>query len=125
MGKTRKNKDASPSASPGKNTQHRAAIWGAAILIAATLAFYLPAFKAGFIWDDDDYVTHNETLRSLNGLKRIWFDIGATPQYYPLVHTSFWMEYRLWGLHPAGYHITNVILHILNALLIWLILKKL
>ncbi|MBN1901524.1 tetratricopeptide repeat protein [Candidatus Sumerlaeota bacterium] len=125
MGKTRKNKEKAPATSPEKLGQRRIALVRLALLIAATLAFYLPAFNAGFIWDDDDYVTQNETLRSLNGLARIWFDIGATPQYYPLVHTSFWIEYHLWGLHPSGYHITNVILHILNALFIWMILRKL
>lgn len=125
MGKTRKNKASSLKISPGKDARNRIALWGLAIMVFATLAIYSPAFKAGFIWDDDDYVTRNETLRSLNGLGRIWFDLGATPQYYPLVHTSFWMEYHLWGLHPSGYHIVNIIIHILNALLIWLILKKL
>jgi tetratricopeptide (TPR) repeat protein len=125
MGKTREKREKPATTSPEKLGQRRIAFLCLAILIAATLAFYLPAFNAGFIWDDDDYVTHNETLRSLNGLKRIWFDIGATPQYYPLVHTIFWLEYHLWGLHPSGYHITNIILHIMNALLIWLILKKL
>ena len=95
------------------------------ILVLLTFAFYSSVFKAGFIWDDDDYVTKNETLRSLEGLGRIWFKLGATPQYYPLAHTSFWLEYRVWGLNPFGYHLTNILLHSLNAVLLFFALKYL
>ncbi len=94
-------------------------------LVLAAVASYGPALTAGWIWDDDDYVTHNDTLRDLDGLRRIWFEVGATPQYYPLVHTTFWLEYRLWGLEPAGYHTVNVLLHALNALLLWRLLRRL
>ncbi len=64
-------------------------------------------------------------LRSLAGLRQIWFVLGATQQYYPLTHTSFWVEYHLWGLNPLGYHVTNVCFQALNALLLWAILLKL
>ena len=89
------------------------------------LAAYFPVLRAGFIWDDDDYVTENIHLRSLHGLLRIWTDPAATPQYYPLVHTTFWIEYHLWGLAPAGYHLTNVLLHAINAILLWRVLSLL
>ncbi len=79
----------------------------------------------GFIWDDDDYVQDNPTLRSLAGLGQIWFQPGATRQYYPLVHTTYWLEYRLWGLDPTGYHVVNVILHALSAVVVWRILSRL
>jgi hypothetical protein len=83
---------------------------------------YLPALRAGWVWDDDYYVTNNPTLNSLEGLKRIWFEIGAVPQYYPLVHTSFWVEHRVWGLRPLGYHLDNVLLHAVAAVLLWRVL---
>jgi tetratricopeptide (TPR) repeat protein len=83
---------------------------------------YLPALRCGFIWDDDDYVKNNPVLRSPEGLRRIWLDLHATPQYYPLVHTSYWLEYRLWGLNPAGYHAVNICLHALAAVLAWRVL---
>jgi tetratricopeptide (TPR) repeat protein len=94
-------------------------------LIAATLLAYLPALGAGFIWDDDDYVTENRTLEDVGGLRRIWLEVGAVPQYYPLVHTSFWIEHRLWGKHPTGYHVVNVLLHGLNGVLLWRVLRRL
>ncbi len=94
----------------------------ALLLMAVVLLAYGPAYRAGFIWDDDDYVHLNETLREPGGLKRIWMEPGATPQYYPATFTSFWLEYRIWGAAPAGYHAVNVLLHAANAALLWRLL---
>lgn len=98
---------------------------GALLLILAPCLAYLPLLKAGFIWDDDHYVTENQTLPSVEGLGRIWFEPLSIPQYYPLVHTTYWMEYRLWGLHPTGYHVVNVLLHGLSSVLLWRLLARL
>jgi tetratricopeptide (TPR) repeat protein len=100
-------------------------VLGAGLILLATLLVYIPAMQSGFIWDDDRYVTENPTLRSLEGLTHTWLKPSSNPQYYPLVFTSFWLEYRLWGLNPAGYHVVNVLLHALNALLLWLLFKRL
>ena len=97
----------------------------AGLIILITVLVYVPALRGGFIWDDDFYVTKNQALTSLEGLSRIWFELGATPQYYPLVHTSFWIEYHLWGLAPFGYHLVNVLLHAASAVLVWRILHHL
>jgi Flp pilus assembly protein TadD len=98
---------------------------GAAILFILTLCVYLPAVRGGFIWDDDRYVTENTAITGPNGLGRIWFELRATPQYYPLVFTTFWAEYRLWGDRPAGYHVVNVLLHATAACLLWRVLVRL
>ena len=98
---------------------------GMSLVLVLMITAYAPALRGGYIWDDDDYVTRNETLLSADGLWRIWSDPSATPQYYPLVHTSFWIEQHLWGLNPAAYHWTNVLLHALNAVLAWLVLRRL
>lgn len=95
------------------------------ILVIATVIAYQQAWHIGYIWDDDSYVTENPTLRNLHGLWRIWSEVAATPQYYPLVHSSFWLEYHLWGLNPIGYHLVNVFLHALAAVLLWRVLVKL
>lgn len=95
------------------------------VILVATFLAYVPAIRGGYVWDDDDYVLNNTTLRTAEGLKRIWFDIHATPQYYPLVHTTFWVEYHVWGLDPLGYHTVNVLLHATSALLLWSILRRL
>lgn len=95
-------------------------------LLTITVLAYLPVINdGGFIWDDESYVTHNKTLRDLEGLKQMWVQPQAIPQYYPLVHTTFWVEYQLWQLDPTGYHVTNVLLHALGAVLLWLLLRRL
>ena len=96
-----------------------------ALLLGATLLAYLPALQAGFIWDDDSYLTTNPTVQSPAGLASIWIDRAANPQYYPLTFTSFWIEHRLWGLEPFGYHLVNVLLHALAAILLWQVLREL
>ena len=94
-------------------------------LVLVTLLAYQPVWHAGFIWDDEHYVTENALLHSVDGLRLIWFVPGATVQYYPLTFTTFWLEYHLWGLHPLGFHLVNVILHSFNAILFWVVLRKL
>jgi len=97
----------------------------AGAILLLTVVAYLPVLRAGYIWDDDDYITRNETLRSVDGLRQIWLVPRALPQYYPLVHTTFWCEYHLWGLSPYGYHVVNVLLHATSALLLWRLLLRL
>lgn len=99
--------------SPGR------ALPGALALLLFTCIAYTPVIvHGGFIWDDDSYVTANPLLHDLDGLKRIWIP-RQTPQYYPVVFSTFWIEHQLWELEPRGYHIVNVLLHALNALLVW------
>jgi tetratricopeptide (TPR) repeat protein len=95
------------------------------LLIAATFLAYLPALHGGFIWDDDDYVTDNKLLTAPDGLKRIWFSLDSPSQYFPLTYTTFRIERALWGLNPTGYHFVNLLLHVVNALLVWRLLSRL
>jgi hypothetical protein len=100
-------------------------LWLCGFVFAATLVAYFPALGADFIWDDQPgHVTRPE-LRPLTGLARIWFEIGATQQFYPLLHTAFWVEHRLWGDSPLGYHLVNVLQHATAACLIGLLLRRL
>jgi len=94
------------------------------LLIGATFAAYLPAMRGGLLWDDDAHVTRPE-LRSVHGLWRIWFEPGATQQYYPVLHSAFWVEHRVWGGATFGYHLLNVLLHGIAACLLALALRKL
>ncbi len=101
-------------------------LWlGAVLLFVVTFIAYAPSLRGDFIWDDDDYVTNNPTLNDAHGLYRIWFEFGATRQYYPLVYTTFWVEKHVWGLNPIGYHVVNVLLHAAGALLLWRVLVTL
>ena len=86
---------------------------------------YLPSLGGEFLWDDDANVSENPTIRNLRGLRYIWTKPYSNQQYYPLTHTSFWVEYQLWELSPTGYRITNLLLHLAVALLLWTTLRRL
>jgi tetratricopeptide (TPR) repeat protein len=102
----------------------RPALWTCAAIFLATAAAYVPAIRGGFIWDDDAHVTR-PALRSLHGLWRIWFEVGATQQYYPILHSAFWLEHWLWGDSALGYHLLNVLLHATAACLFVAVLRRL
>jgi hypothetical protein len=93
-------------------------------LLIATLVAYYPAWHGGVLWDDNAHLTRPE-LQSTLGLWRIWFDIGATQQYYPLTHSAFWLMHRAWGDVTTGYHLVNIILHATSAWLLTCILRRL
>jgi protein O-mannosyl-transferase len=71
------------------NPKNDNSAWKIAALIAIVILTYLPSFGNQFIWDDNDYVTDNTTLKSIGGLRDIWFQPSSTPQYYPVVFTNF------------------------------------
>ncbi|MBL4702073.1 MAG: tetratricopeptide repeat protein [Phycisphaeraceae bacterium] len=97
----------------------------AGLLVLLAVIAYTPSLSNGFIWDDDGYVQANPNLQNVQGLIRIWTVRGATPQYYPLVHSTFWAEYQCWKLWAPGYHSTNLVLHITASLLWWWLLVSL
>ncbi|MSU65215.1 MAG: tetratricopeptide repeat protein [Opitutus sp.] len=98
--------------------------WACFLIFAVTLVAYFPALSGGFIWDDAGHVTRGD-LRSLAGLGRIWFEVGATQQYYPFLHTAFWLEHHVIGDSAAGYHLINLLLHATAACLAGILLRRL
>lgn len=114
----------------------RTILVGAAVIVGLVIIAYMPAANNGFVWDDKMYVQDNGLLSAPDGLTRIWLGLHLestdpviikceTPQYYPLVFTTFYLEHMLWGLDPTGYHWTNVALQAINAILIMLLLRRL
>jgi protein O-mannosyl-transferase len=91
---------------------------------AAAVYVYFPALRGGFVLDDDLLLTHNTTITASDGLYRFWFTKDA-PDYWPVSNSTLWLEWRLWGMNPTGYHVTNLLLHLADSLLVWLVLRKL
>jgi protein O-mannosyl-transferase len=94
------------------------------ILLVLSFVIYLPAIHGLELWDDAFHLTA-VSLRSFAGLRDIWFKLGVTQQYYPLLHSFFWLENKLWGQSLIHYHIITIILHATNAFLFYRILRKL
>ncbi len=99
---------------------------GALVICTLVVGAYLPVLGAGFVWDDTILVNES-VIHDWSGLWRIWFSptaIEREAHYWPVVYTSFWIEHKLWGLAPLGYHAVNVLLHLFNVLLIWRLLGR-
>ena len=94
------------------------------LLVGATLLAYQPVWHAGFIWDDDAFLVNNALIKKTDGLYRFWFT-GEAADYVPATSTTLWLEWRLWGNRPLGYHLVNVLLHALNAVVLWRVLRRL
>ncbi len=97
---------------------------GIAVVILAVFIAYFPAINGGFVLDDDDLLTANDFIKAPDGLYRFWLTTKAS-DYWPVTNATFWIEWRLWEMHPAGYHVANLILHVIESLLVWIILRKL
>jgi len=93
------------------------------LVVSVCLAVYIPAIRSGFVWDDDSMLTGNIVLDE-NGLYQSWFT-AKQGNYWPITWSSYWLEHKLWELKPAGYHITNILIHLACTLLIWRILVQL
>ena len=101
---------------------------GAALCLLVAVS-YFPALSAGFVWDDELILPHARPLHTWSGLAQIWFTPSALAQYeghyWPLLYTTFWLEHKLWGLAPLGYHLVNLLLHTGVVLLLWRLLRRL
>ena len=97
---------------------------GVAVLLLLTVAAYLPATRGGFVFDDAWLIAKNPMVRAGDGLYRFWFTTEA-PDYFPLTGSLWWLEWWLWGGSAMGYHAVNVGLHAVNAVLVWMVLRRL
>ena len=105
---------------------HREALATVALGLMVAVS-YFPALWGGFVWDDLILV-EEPVIHRASGLWNIWFspsDIKTEGHYWPVVYTSFWLEHKLWGLAPLGYHLVNVLLHLVNSVLVWRLLLRL
>jgi tetratricopeptide (TPR) repeat protein len=96
-----------------------------AALVAVTFCAYGPAWNGKPIFDDVMYLTNTVELRSLSGLAHLWTEPQTTRQYHPLLDTVFWIEDKLWGDSMLGYHLANILIHVVAALLLLKILRQL
>jgi tetratricopeptide (TPR) repeat protein len=98
------------------------------VLGAAVLAVYAPAFHCGFVnYDDPAYVTENwHVQHGLNWPCIRWaFSTDAASNWHPMTWLSHTIDCQLYGLHPAGHHLTSLLLHAANAVLLLLLLNRL
>ena len=90
-------------------------------IIILVAAVYGTTLTHGFVWDDNNVIVQNPLLENLGNIPRFFLSedmaMGPTGYYRPLTYISFALDRALWGLNPAGFHLTNLVLHILVVLL--------
>ena len=112
---------------PRRRTAAGPVALGAATIALLVAVAYYPALWGAFVWDDVIFA-EEPVIHAASGLWSIWFspgDIENEGHYWPIVYTTFWLEHKLWGLAPAGYHVVNIALHAGNALLVWRVMARL
>ncbi|HEU5079176.1 MAG TPA: tetratricopeptide repeat protein [Opitutaceae bacterium] len=95
-----------------------------AAVLGLVLFCYWPAIHGAFLWDDPAH-PGSPVLSSPHALTRIWTEMRATQQYYPVLFSALWVEHSLWGANTFGYHIVNIVLHAASCCLLALLLRRL
>jgi tetratricopeptide (TPR) repeat protein len=98
-----------------------------AAVFALTAIAFVPAIFNQFVnWDDEQTLTGNVAYRGLSARELRWmWTTFHTGHYQPLTWMTWGVDYLVWGLNPAGYHLGNVVLHALNATLVGVIATRL
>ncbi len=104
----------------------KASGWLLLILIITYIVFIPSLYNSFTTWDDPDLLTQNPLVQSVSwqNIKKI-FTTSIEGRYYPLTILSFAIEFKLWGLNPYFYHLTNLILHLINIILVFWVLQYL
>lgn len=98
------------------------------LLFLITFSVFSRSLSADFVaWDDNLLIYNNPHFKGLNAasLKWMFTDVEYVKRYLPLTWLGWFITYEICGLHPFGYHLGNVLLHALNAALVFLVLRKL
>ncbi len=113
--------------SAARRARPAAAFIAPAVVLIATALVYLPSLRNGFVnWDDDANLLHNPSYRGLGPPQLGWmlttFHMG---HYQPLAWLSLGADFAIWGMNPAGYHLSSLLFHIANAALVYVLALRL
>jgi protein O-mannosyl-transferase len=93
----------------------------ALVIFVGTLWLYWPSVAGGFLarMDDDEYLRQSMRLRGLSWSAVHWAFTNTEPYYHPLPRLSHVLDYQIWGTNAQGHHATSVLLHAVNAALVF------
>ncbi len=97
------------------------------LILVVTFIPFAGSLDNDFVnWDDGVYVKHNRRIQDLSwdSIQGI-FSAPLSRSYTPLTLVSFSLDHAIWGLDPFGYHLTNLLLHLANTLLVFLLIRHL
>lgn len=100
------------------------------IISAWTFVIYYNSLTGEFVFDDESVVQNNASIQSLSSIPKYFtadegFHKVIGRYYRPIVSSSYAIDYAIWGLNPFGFHLTNIFIHIISSILLFLILEQL
>ncbi|MEN6624862.1 MAG: tetratricopeptide repeat protein [Candidatus Sumerlaeia bacterium] len=122
----RRRRDAAASAAAPR--MRPADLLAPVLLLVLTFIIYWPALAGEFLWDDTSSILENPLMRQEGGLRLIWTTVGSIPQeshYWPVTYTALWLQFRLWGASPVGYHVVNLLIYAAIAVQILRLMRRL
>lgn len=99
------------------------------LIALLAMGIYVNTLKNGFVYDDKDTIVNNMFIKELNNLPKLfekdYFKLSGETSYRPVVTFTYFFEYALFGLKPWGYHLTNILLHAFNVVLLYIFVQLL
>jgi tetratricopeptide (TPR) repeat protein len=116
-----------PASSPAAPASRTPDLLAALTLAAVTLAVFAPALGHGWLdYDDDQNFLRNPHYRGLGPAQLRWMLTGVIMGHWtPVTWLTHGLDYVLWGMNPAGYHLGNLLLHAANAMLVYALGRRL
>lgn len=120
---------------PSQQPARRTAVAGCLVALFATLVAYIPVLSADFVYDDLVLITQNQSIRSFSNIGS-WFsssfwrdvynpaDADHIPYYRPVVTCLLAIGHLVSGSDPAGYHIINLLFHLGNTALVFVVMRR-
>lgn len=97
------------------------------LLVTCSFTVYANSLMHGFVYDDIDAIVKNQFIKDPENIRHLvdktYFE-SKEASYRPVVTFSYIADYSIWRLNPLGYHLTNIILHSINSLLLYVLLKR-
>lgn len=117
------------SEADGKNFFENLSLSACIIIVAVwTLLIYFNSLSGDFVFDDESVVQNNEAIKSLSNIPKFFtadegFHKVIGKYYRPIVLITYTIDNAIWGMNPLGYHITNLLIHLISCILLLLILS--
>ena len=99
------------------------------LILSTAFLIYSPSLKNNFIWDDFHLIVNEPNIRSFEKLPvafktHLFQNVGGSNFYRPVQTISFMLDYAIWRLNPFGYHLTNILFHLLNVILVYFFVSR-
>ena len=94
------------------------------LIVAAACWVFSPSLSGDWLMDDDFYLPQNALVNDPHRLWKTWFAPGSLMEYYPIEASVQAVQWHFWHLNTLGYHLTNLVLHIVGSLLVWRLLAR-